>query len=162
MAAAVDLELESSVRHLLQRQMHLVQLCEQECEAAVTRTNASIAEAISLLQARGTQLVAATRTCYSQAKVFHSDLHSRAAALLAQIHTQPAKSQVPSENTVDSGARFLKISEDARASPLCIGCGGLGVIVDLSDVTNAISDLQVVSFIAYESTVDCACQHMNR
>lgn len=134
------MELESNVRHVLQRHMHLAQLCDQECEAAVSRTNASIAEAILLLQTQQTQLVTATRSCYSQAKVFHASLHSRAATLLAQIHSQPMKSQ----NATDSAARLLKILDDARAAPLCVGCGGLGVSVDLSEVTSVISDLQVM------------------
>jgi hypothetical protein len=146
-----ELELESNVRHQLQRQIYLMQLCEQECEAAVSRTNASIAQAISLLQDRGAQLVSATRSCYSQAKLFHSDLHSRTAALFAQLHVQPKKSQTLSDTTADAAERFLKILDDARASPLCVGCGGLGVSVDLSDVTKAISDLQVRVFLAPES-----------
>jgi hypothetical protein len=140
----MELELESNVRHVLQRQMHLMQLCDQECEAAVSRTNASIAEAILLLQTQGTQLVTATRSCYSQAKVFHASLHSRAATLLAQIHSQPMKSQNATESATDAAARLLKILDDARAAPLCVGCGGFGVSVDLSVVTTAISDLQVM------------------
>jgi hypothetical protein len=140
----MELEFESNVRHVLHRQMHLMQLCDLECEAAESRINDSIAEAILLLQTRGAQLVTATRSCYSQAKVFHASLHSRAAALLAQIHSPPMRSQNATESAADAATRLLQILDDARAAPLCVGYGGCGVSVDFSVITTAITDLQVM------------------
>ncbi len=140
----MELGLESNVRHVMQRQMQCMQLCDQECEASVSRTNALIAQTILLLQTRGAELVSATRSCYSQAKSFHSNLHSRAAAVLAQLHSPPMHSHTASESITDAGAILLKLMDDARAAPLCVGCGGCGVSVDLSNVNKAISDLQVM------------------
>lgn len=137
------MELESNVRHTMQRQMQLVQLCDEECEASVARTNALISQAILQLQTKGTELVAATRSCYSQAKEFHSHLHTRTSAVLAKLQSQPAQSRSAPDDIADAGAQLLKIMDDARASPLCVGCGGCGVSVDLSNVAQAIAELQV-------------------
>ena len=137
------MELESNVRHTMQRQMQLVQLCDEECEASVARTNALISQAILQLQTKGTELVAATRSCYSQAKEFHSHLHTRTSAVLAKLQSQPAQSRSAPDDIADAGAQLLKIMDDARASPLCVGCGGCGVSVDLSSVAQAIAELQV-------------------
>ena len=147
----MESELEGNVRHALQRQSQLMHLCDQECEASVSRTNASISQAVSLLQSRGGELVAATRSCYSQAKTFHTDLHARAAAVLAQLHSQPVQSHTRSQFVADAGARLLKILDDARAAPLCVGCGGSSVSVDLSNVMKAISDLQVDASTAFST-----------
>jgi hypothetical protein len=140
----MELELEGNVLHVLHRQMHLMQLCDQECEAAEKRINDSIAEAILLLQTKGAQLVNATRSCYSQAKAFHASLHSRAAALLAQIHSPPMRSQIATESAAGTTTKLLKILDDAKAAPLCVGCGGCGVSVDFSVITAAITDVQVM------------------
>jgi hypothetical protein len=144
LSQAMESELEGNVRHALQRQSQLMHMCDQECEASVSRTNASISQAILLLQSRGSELVAATRSCYAQAKTFHADLHARAAAVLAQLHSQPVQSQTRSQFFADAGARLLKILDDARAAPLCVGCGGSSVSVDASNVMKAISELQVM------------------
>ena len=140
----MESELEGNIRHALQRQSQLMHICDQECEASVSRTNTSISQAILLLQSRGSELVAATRSCYAQAKSFHSDLHARAAAILAQLHSQPVQSHARSQFFADAGARLLKILDDARAAPLCVGCGGSSVSVDVSNVMKAISELQVM------------------
>ena len=143
-SVVMELGLESNVRHAIQRQMQLMQLCDQECDASLSRTDASIEQAILLLQNRRAELATAIRSCYSQAKSFHSDLHSRASAILNQLHSQHMQSHSPSDTTADAGAKLLKVLDDARAAPLCVGCGGSGVSVDLSNVTNAISELQVL------------------
>jgi len=136
-SVVMELGLESNVRHAIQRQMQLMQLCDQECDASLSRTDASIEQAILLLQNRRAELATAIRSCYSQAKSFHS-------AILNQLHSQHMQSHSPSDTTADAGAKLLKVLDDARAAPLCVGCGGSGVSVDLSNVTNAISELQVL------------------
>jgi hypothetical protein len=142
-SVAMELGLESNVRHAIQRQMQLIQLCDQECDASLSRTDASIEQAILLLQNQRAELLTAIRSCYSQAKSYHSDLHSRAVAILDQLHSQPMQSHSLSDTTANAGAKLLKVLDDAQAAPLCVGCGGSAVSVDLSNVTNAISELQV-------------------
>jgi hypothetical protein len=146
--------LEDNLRHTLQRQAQLVLSCDQECEVAVSRITASVTQSILLLQSRGIELVAATRSCFAQAKAFHSDLQSRAAATLDLLNARILMVNSEPECISEAGATLLKIIDDARASPLCIGCGGSGVSVDISKVVNAISDLQVVSLFAPFFTVD--------